>query len=171
MFFAQFWISELLVFVLFILLSSCECMFLLEVMDGGRQRRPSRESARLRGGIFIFLFWKKKKQNETQRSGTEGAGCVLVALYQISMYLMSAFRSPEVGSVIQRTETSQASAKIHLSSQKHRVAFIYLTGWNEKPWSASRQLSLNPPSAAVFHLDQLWCHLVLLYIWGQPNWC
>lgn len=73
-------------------------MFLLEIMDGGRQRRPSQEIARLRVGILFFYF--EKKQNKTQRTEVDGARCVLVALSQISMYLMSTFRSPEVGSVI-----------------------------------------------------------------------
>lgn len=73
---------------------------------------------------FYFSILKKN----SQRSDTDGARCVLVALSQISMYLMSTFRSPEVGSVIRPTETSQASAKIQLSLQKHRVAFIYLIG-------------------------------------------
>lgn len=152
MFFAQFWISELLVFVpfFFFSLSSRECMFLLEITDGGRQRRP--RDAEIEGVGFYFSILKKKvKQNKNKNTKKwRGQSTVCFGSFCLRFLciwcLCSGLRKRAQWYDGQKTRSGQREISTW-AYKSNRLAFIYLIGWKEErraPRPASHQLSLNP---------------------------
>lgn len=115
------------------------CFFLKYRTEDGRKDQAERWHGW--GVTFYFSIWKKKKtpHTHTQRSDVDRRRRVLVALSQISMYLMSTFRSPEVGSVIRLTETGRETP-----TQLRKAPWgIYLFDWMKRE-AADTAVGLSP---------------------------